>query len=164
MSTQDGSQLVTKRTEHIVGRKAELERLRKCLHTRGERHFIYYYGEGGIGKTRMLEELQMLVTEAGPGFYSTNIIDLFHTDTHSTSDMEQAIIEGLDPDEKYFKQYRDERKFYELLRERGTDPGVLEHHRTQLSQYFVDGCLELALDARKIVICFDTVEIGRAPV
>ena len=85
MSTQDGSQLVTKRTEHIVGRKAELERLRKCLHTRGERHFIYYYGEGGIGKTRMLEELQMLVTEAGPGFYSTNIIDLFHTDTDRKS-------------------------------------------------------------------------------
>jgi tetratricopeptide (TPR) repeat protein len=150
---------LTQRIPRMVGRQGELERLRKCLHARGERHFLYYWAHGGLGKTRLLEEVQRLVQEAGPGFYSTGIIDLYHTDTHSTSDVERAIVEGLDPEHQYFARYRQERAQFELLRERGTDPGVLEQRREELSRTFVQGCREMALDARKLVICFDTVEL-----
>jgi len=143
----------------VVGREEELERLRKCLHARGENHFLYYWAHGGLGKTRLLEEVQEMVKEAGPGFYSTGIIDLYHTDTHSTSDVERAIVEGLDPKHKYFARYRQERERYELLRERGTDPGVLERRREELSRIFIRECREMALDARKLIICFDTVEL-----
>ena len=124
---------LTVRIPRMVGREEEVEGLRRCLRARGETHFLYYWARGGLGKTRLLEELQWMVEEAGPGFCSTGIIDLFHTDTHSTSDVERAIVEGLDPEQKYFAQYRQERKRYELLRERGTDPGVLERRRETLS-------------------------------
>jgi hypothetical protein len=154
-STQSG---LTPRIPH-VGREEETKRLQACLRARGERHFLYYWAHGGLGKTRLLEELQRLVKEAGPGYYGTGIIDLYHTDTHSTSDVERAIVEGLDPDQKYFSDYRRERRLFELLRERGTDPGVLEQRREELSQLFIQGCREMALDARKLVICFDTVEL-----
>jgi tetratricopeptide (TPR) repeat protein len=143
----------------MVGREGELKRLRECLDARGDNHFIYYWAHGGLGKTRLLEELQKIVKEAGPGFYSTGIIDLYHTDTHSTSDLERAIVEGLDPECKYFTRYRQERHRYELLRERGTDPGVLERRRGELGQIFVKECREMSVDARKLVICFDTVEL-----
>lgn len=148
-------------TERIrmVGRQDELERLRRCLHARGERHILYYWAGGGLGKTRLLEELQRMVEKAGPGYHSTGIIDLYHTDTHSTSDVERAIVEGLDREQNYFAEYRQQRKRYELLRERGTDPGVLERRREELGQLFIQGCREMALDARKLVICFDTVEL-----
>jgi tetratricopeptide (TPR) repeat protein len=150
---------LTERVPRMVGREEELGRLRRYLHARGENHFVYYWARGGLGKTRLLEEVQRMVEEAGPGFYRTSIIDLYHTDTHSTSDVERAIVEGLDPDQKYFADYRRERKLFELLRERGTDPGVLERRREELSRIFVRDCREMAVDARKLVICFDTVEL-----
>jgi hypothetical protein len=158
VSRKSASEL-TVRTPEMVGREGEMERLRKCLRARGENHFLYYWAHGGLGKTRLLEELQRMVEEAGPGFCSTGIIDLYHTDTHSTSDVERAIVEGLDPEHKYFARYRQERKRYELLRERGTDPGVLEQRREELSQIFIGECREMSVDTRKLVICFDTVEL-----
>jgi tetratricopeptide (TPR) repeat protein len=158
MSKKSTSEL-TERTPRMVGREEELKRLRQCLYARGDRHFIYYWANGGLGKTRLLEELLRMAADAGPGFYSTDIIDLYHTDTHSTSDVERAIVEGLDPERKYFAHYRRERVRYELLRERGTDPGVLEQRREELGQVFVKECRDMALDARKLIICFDTVEL-----
>ena len=117
------------RTSRIIGREEELWLLKECLLARGERHYLYFWAGGGLGKTRVLEELQHMVEEAGPGYYSSGILDLYHTDTHSSSDVERAIVEGLDPMGKYFCRYRQERARYELLRERGTDPSVLERLR-----------------------------------
>lgn len=160
MSRESSHKLaLSERVPRMVGREEELERLRRYLHARGENRFVYYWARGGLGKTRLLEEVQQLVEDAGPGFYGTSIIDLYHTDTHSTSDVERAIVEGLDPGRKYFARYRQERGAFELLRERGTDPNVLEQHREKLSQTFVQDCREMAIDARKLVICFDTVEL-----
>jgi tetratricopeptide (TPR) repeat protein len=143
----------------MVGREEELERLQKFLYARGERHVVYYWAYGGLGKTRLLEELQRMVKEAGPGFHSTGIIDLYHTDTHSSSDVERAMVDGLDPDQKFFGNYRRAREKFELLRERGSDPGVLERYREDLSKHFIQDCREMALDVHKLVICFDTVEL-----
>ena len=79
----------------LIGREQEIEHLRTYLRAPGsERHYIYYWAHGGLGKTRLLEELEKLVKEAGPRFYFSGIIDLYHTDTHSTSDLERIIVEG----------------------------------------------------------------------
>lgn len=147
------------RTERMVGRKDEVERLNRFLHERGARHFLYYWAPGGLGKTRLLQELLHLVQRAGRGYYTTGIIDFYHTDTHGTSDIERAIVNGLDPREKHFPNYRRERHQFELLRERGADPGMLEERRAKLSDTFVHDCRNMALDARKLVICFDTIEL-----
>ncbi len=144
----------------MVGRQEELEQLKNYLYAPGsESHFVYYWAEGGLGKTRLLEELIKMVKTAGPKFYSTGIIDLYHTDTHSTSDLERTIVQSFDPTGKYFVDYRLGRQHFELLREKGTDPSVLERHRRELGDLFVKGCQEMALDASKLVLCFDTVEL-----
>lgn len=143
----------------LVGRAAELERLERYLHARGERHFVYYWAEGGLGKTRLLEELEQKVKMAGPKFYFSGIIDLYHTDTHSNSDVEQTIVAGLDPTQRYFPRYRAERAQYTRIRERGADPGELERRRQQLSGIFVEECNHMALEAHRLVLCFDTIEL-----
>jgi tetratricopeptide (TPR) repeat protein len=144
----------------MVGRQDKLDELKRFLYAPGsESHFVYYWAEGGLGKTRLLEELIKMVKAAGPKFHTTGIIDLYHTDTHSTSDLERTIVESLDPQKKYFSAYRQERQQYELLREKGTDPSVLERRRQQLGDLFVEGCQEMALEASKLVLCFDTVEV-----
>jgi len=146
------------RLGRMVGRSAEVERLKRYLHERGTKRYVYYWAEGGLGKTRLLEELVRMVADAGPGFLCSGIIDLYHTDLHSTSRIEQTIVNGLDPKGKRFSEYRRLRREYELLREWGADPDVLEERRAALSAAFVHGCRDLALDAR-LVICFDTVEL-----
>lgn len=144
----------------LIGREKEIEQLKTYLHAPGNgRHYVYFWAHGGLGKTRLLEELERIVKEAGPRFYFSGIIDLYHTDTHSTSDLERIIVNGLDPQQKYFADYRKERRDYELLRERGTDPGILEERRKKLGDLFVQGCKEMAERADKLVICFDTIEL-----
>lgn len=147
------------RTPRMIGRQAEMEWLQRCLTARGERHFVYYKAGGGLGKTRLLEELQKHIEELGEGFCTTGILDFYHTDTHSTSDIERAVVEGLDPREKYFPEYRRERARYVRLRELGADPAVLEKLRAELSKIFIRECNWMALFERKLVICFDTVEL-----
>ncbi len=143
----------------LIGRKDELAYLRDCLHARGENHVVYFWAEGGYGKTRLLEELRSMVEAGGPAFAFSGIIDLYHTDTHSNSDVERAIVDGLDRAGKYFRTYREQREEFQLLRERGADPGVLEAHRRDLSAVFVREAREMAHDMRKLVICFDTMEV-----
>lgn len=157
--TQNNVAMLGKRIP-LIGRERELDDLRTYLHAPGgERHFVYFWARGGLGKTRLLEELERIVDEAGPRYYFSGIIDLYHTDTHSTSDLERTIVEGLDPQKRYFTKYRNERKIYTLLRERGTDPIILEARRKRLGALFVEGCNEMALRASKLVICFDTIEL-----
>ena len=155
--------ILTPRTARMVGRRAELEHMRENLFKRGENHYLYYYGDGGLGKTRLLDELQHLVAEAnrehGGGFYATGIIDLYHTDTHSAEDLEQTIARALDPEGRHFQSYQGLRKAYDLMQEKYVSATALEKARSDLSDAFVDCCQRMALDARKIVICFDTVEL-----
>jgi tetratricopeptide (TPR) repeat protein len=152
----------TKRTPHIIGRKDEIERLNRYLHTGDERQVVYYWAKGGLGKTRLLEELQEMIVKENQrrgGFHTTGIIDLYHTDTHSTSDIERIIVRRLDPDNRYFCDYRRARRRYEVLRERGTDPKTLEDYRKELAGHFTQGYRDMSVDARKIVLCFDTIEL-----
>lgn len=143
----------------IIGRDSELKYLNNCLHDRGANHAVYYWARGGLGKTRLLEELQRMIQDAGEDFFTSGIIDLYHTDMHSNSDVERAIIDGLDPTNKHFKEYRKKRYDFQLLRERGSDPQVLEQRRERLSEDFVKEALALAHDANKLVLCFDTMEV-----
>ncbi len=143
----------------MVGRDQEIERLLSHLRARKARRFVYYWARGGLGKTRLLEELLDRVQAEGPGYYSTGIIDLYHTDTHSNSDVERAIVDGLDPEGRWFLEYRRERKAYLKLRELGADSERLEERRVRLSDRFVAEFNQMADEAHKLVLLFDTVEL-----
>ena len=150
---------LTQRTTEIIGRRSELRLLKERLYSPKGEDYVYIWGDGGSGKTRLLEALQRMVKEAGAEFVTSGIIDLYHTDTHSNSDVERLIVEGLDPGGRHFARYRDARYLFERMRERGAFPAQLEERRKELSHLFVDDCVKLAAHVRKIVICFDTVEL-----
>jgi tetratricopeptide (TPR) repeat protein len=158
MMTESGTNL-TQRTPDVVGRRTELQLLNELLLSPKDEHYVYIWGDGGLGKTRLLEALQKMVKDAGLDFVTSGIIDLYHTDTHSTSDVERLIVEGLDSNARHFGHYRDARYLFERMRERGAFPAQLEERRAELSKLFVDDCVRLAAHVRKIVICFDTVEL-----
>lgn len=143
----------------MVGRKPELDKLGALLYARKARHFVYYWAHGGLGKTRLLEELLALVRDAGPGYHASGIIDLYHTDTHSNSDVERAIVDGLAPEGRWFVAYHRDRQQYLKLRELGADSQLLEQRRAQLSDLFVNEFNQMADEAHKIILTFDTIEL-----
>ena len=112
-----------------------------------------------MGKTRLLEELLAQVQAEGSGYHASGIIDLYHTDTHSNSDVERAIVEGVDPEGLWFQEYRNKRQRYQRLRELGADSRLLETRRAQLSDLFVTEFNQMADEAHKLVLTFDTVEL-----
>ncbi len=143
----------------MVGRSAEIEKLLGYLRARKARHFLYYWAHGGLGKTRLLEELLLRMQGEEPGYHASGIIDLYHTDTHSNSDVERAIVEGVDAERHWFHEYRTKRQRYRELRELGADSRLLETRRAELSKLFVAEFNLMADAVHKIVLTFDTVEL-----
>lgn len=159
MNTKKKTETVLGEKIPLVGRTKELDNLKKKLFSRGDSHAVYFVASGGVGKTRILLELVEMVNQAGAGYLSTGIVDLYHTDNHSPSDLERILVERLDPENKYFPRYRDQRKEYTLLRELGAGTDTLERMRAQLAQIFKEEWGRLANEQRKLVIIFDTIEL-----
>jgi len=112
-----------------------------------------------MGKTRLLEAIpeEMLPMCSNKDRCQWGgIFDLYHTDLHTNSGIEAAIIKALAPES--FTEYRARRGEYENLRSAGGDPKRLEELREELRALFVQGFNENAVQIRPI-FCFDTVEL-----
>ncbi len=96
---------------------------------------MYIWADGGLGKTRLLQELQNLCREAGPEFRSrASSISIIRK--HSTSEMERAIVgDWILREYRFWNTERSEPST--MLREHGASPYVLEGLRVQLSEYLV---------------------------
>jgi tetratricopeptide (TPR) repeat protein len=143
----------------LIGREEEIALFHDCLKKVSASDYLYFKASGGVGKTRLLENFREIVCSMGEGYRCTEIIDLYHTDTHSTSDVERIIVEYIDPGNEYFKAYRKEREQYAQLRERGADPTVLEDRRKELSKTFVQEWDAMRRRFLKLVLFFDTLEV-----
>ena len=151
---------ITRQDSTMVGRSAEIDKLLSYLRARKARHFVYYWAHGGLGKTRLLEELLAKVQDEGPGYHASGIIDLYHTDTHSNSDVERAIVEGVDRGEPLVPRSTVmSASATSSCASWGLTRGYLETRRAQLSELFVAEFNQMADEAHKLVLTFDTVEL-----
>ncbi|MCZ7669754.1 MAG: ATP-binding protein [Chloroflexi bacterium] len=66
------------RTPEIVGRDEEVNAIKQAIIGKNARSVFYYVAEGGMGKTRLLEEADSIKAP----FYAP-IIDLYHQQNHS---------------------------------------------------------------------------------
>ena len=105
--------LFAPRTERAVGRVFELNAIRSALCDASEQSYILYFiGPGGIGKTRLLEEAERLAAEMRyPAIAVAGIVDLYHSEYHSTEGVQAAIADGLDPESRHFQAFRDKRRW-----------------------------------------------------
>lgn len=148
------------RTPRIIGRQEIIQAIEAAIgDSSGCSHVFLLVGPGGTGKTRLLEEVPVICGRiAKPEVRPTSIIDLYHADYHSPGGLRQAIVDGLDPDQGYFQQYRVKRKEFEQKREEGIGGGALEQVRQELDKVFLQEYEELAQTSR-LVLCFDTLEL-----
>lgn len=120
---------------------------------------IHFYGPGGCGKTRLLEESERIFHQHRRKYQLRygQIIDLYHADLHSISAMQNVIVQTLDPDEEYFSHYREARDRFEDRRGQGVADTILNIERKRLNDLFLEDYSEMAQIVRPI-LRFDTVE------
>lgn len=146
------------RTERLIGRLKEREAIKAAIEAEGELRFLHIIGDGGMGKTRLLEAIP---EEILPKCSNKDrcqwggVFDFYHTDIHTNSGIERALMDALDPKKRGFKVYRENREEMERLRPAGG--ARFDEIRRELGEHFVQGLNEIAAQ-RRLILCFDTVE------
>jgi hypothetical protein len=150
------------RTSHIIGRAAFIAAIRSAIADSSGSQIFFFTGPGGIGKTRLLEEVDVILKELDDQQFlqAEKIIDLYHADNHSPGGLRDAIVNGLDPEgkNKSFANYRALHQEYNRKRLEGVGDSELEEMRKQLDPQFQKEYAELAAKQR-LVLRFDTLEL-----
>ena len=134
----------------------------------GSSRAVLLYGEGGVGKTRMLREMAA-ASKDDPHITWLQPIDIDDSDYWLLSNLEQRLIEeldplieALDPEKRYFEPYL---KYLRLLPGQTLyriDADTVVSHLDAIKQEFINCYRRLTEDSEKtIVIVFDTVEVIR---
>lgn len=149
------------RTQEIIGRNNQVQLIKQVIMDLLNAYIVYIVGVGGIGKTRLLEEIAVIRQQwQEEPFLWSNIIDLYHPEYHTPLGVQAAVIQALDPGQQYFLNYRYHRREFEEKQnqEAAWSGEELEKMRSALDQLFLDEYTALAAQQR-IVLSFDTVEL-----
>lgn len=148
------------RTKDIIGRQNEIQAIRALLartgFPAGKVCVLHITGPGGIGKTRLLEEIKNL--PEAERFICGEIVDLYHSENHSPQGIEQAIIRAVDPAGEHFAGYRTQLAQLEERRRQGVPAAELEQERRNLTATFIADFNRLSA-RRPIILRLDTLEL-----
>ena len=144
----------------LVGRSSLLREVEQRIR-RGGAHLLYFEGEGGIGKTALLEAAleQVRGQDKGgmlfAGRVASEVIDLYHASVHSPEGLIRQIVRVLG--EPLFQETT--QLLHQLDRARST--GDIEAANESARELFVRFFAEFAAtaDVGLPVLAFDTLEI-----
>ncbi len=136
--------------------------IRDAIWAKGELRILHLVGSGGIGKTRLLEEVPGLASEyqqetSQPSICS-GVLDFSLSSIHSRHGLELRLMDTLDPKGVGFETYRPARREFDRLLAAGSDPKRIDEARQRLEDLFVDGFNKISARFRVILI-LDTIEL-----
>lgn len=145
--------------ERLYGREREQSLIRDLLDT-DEAGTLILVGEGGIGKTRLLEwALDLLQAQ---GRRPPQLLDFYHVEQFKASEIEKALIRAvrqISPKTPAFELYEEQRRRLETARQSGEAFQLaLERLREQFVHCFNDAAAECARAGRRVAVVFDTLE------
>src|SRR5215216_335980 len=138
----------------FLGRTDELAQLGNALSDSGERAIFVISGPGGIGKTRLLQELNVL-GRALPRLRVLEIID-FDLPTYEIPQIIGRTIARQFPT-ALFAPYLESIYLRQMAEEGGIDPVRLAAQTLDVNRKFVE-CFNRAAADTRIVLRFDTIE------
>lgn len=142
-------------TATLVGRKSELACVEEAVRDHPHRYVIYITGQGGIGKTRLLQHILHYPFKNLPLRAAVRPVDMYHTINHTVEGLLQSIEEVMRPDKREFERYREERKKWKRIpREESAE---WHRWREQMIAAFIQDWNELACQTR-MLFGLDTVE------
>lgn len=142
-------------TATLVGRKSELARIADALGDSPRRYVIYITGQGGIGKTRLLQHILQNPPEGLAFRVATRPVDMYHTINHTIEGLLQSIQEAVSPDGSGFGRYREERERWR--RAPREEIAARQEHRERMVQAFLKDWDDMAQTTR-VLIALDTME------
>jgi len=132
----------------FVGRTDELADFTSMLERRVGYWVLALSGQGGTGKTRLLE--RMIALSQAKGVTHSGLIDFYYTDLQTETGLLYAIGSRLD-----FEHFP---RLSELLEQCGTGPtSIREEMLGRAIEHFASGLRDLA-SGRPVVLFFDTFE------
>jgi tetratricopeptide (TPR) repeat protein len=141
----------------FVGRERERAAFRELLDPESKQNVLYIHsgGEGGIGKTWLLQKI-IGENKANPDILMTDpLIDFYHTENRRTSGVRRSIIDRLG--EAPFEEFRKAEEEFNQARRRGLSAEAVDGLRVRMDEQFILDCCELAKNKRCVLV-FDTFE------
>ncbi|MFL7791549.1 MAG: tetratricopeptide repeat protein [Anaerolineae bacterium] len=140
----------------FIGRENELKRIDTLVDAAGQRRVLFVQGEGGVGKTRLLQEIRdRCLARQDMGLAVTEVLAFDDRNLHLPENLRYRIAEELGQDT--FAPYC--RHLIDLQRSVG--PSLrreqLEQKRQEALHAF-NACLQETLDQRRGIILLDTTD------
>lgn len=152
-------------TSVLVGRREILGIIKKAIESKNKKtQVVYTTARGGMGKTRLLEEVvkfwnkQSRLQNETKILVVNRLVDLYHTHTHNPEGLIDEIVEAFG--KKYFKKYLEQRaQLIHTKYEKGETPS--DASKQEMIDVFIAELNELGRKYDKVVLVFDTAEVLR---
>lgn len=148
-----------RRPPELIGRSALIDRISTHFTNSSDRPITFFLtGDGGIGKTSLLQEIRERAAEHPQEILvPREILDLYNIYTHTPDGLADAIWNILPPAEAgNFSRYEQQKLVYGKQQASGDFRGLEEQHRQTLRAFRDD--LRKAVGDRKLLLLLDTAE------
>ena len=140
----------------FIGRTDEIEQISNCVKKYGKNYIIVIYGDGGIGKSRLINEIKNIYNhKAMKHLAVTEVIDFDDLAFHISQNITRKISEMLG--EQIFKSYLDAEIDFRKMQKSGVSRERLIEERESVSRIFID-CFNEFSTKKRVVLFFDTTD------
>jgi tetratricopeptide (TPR) repeat protein len=153
---------MTSRLRNFIGRETELQLVERLVSSISSTHILFFDGDGGVGKTYLLQEIQLKEVEfAGKENQALSISELIECDQieiHTALGLEEAVIKSLPEQfQSHFTLFYNMRAVYFESRDKGLADENLQLLRDQCRRIFSEQ-LNVITESYRLVILIDTLE------
>jgi tetratricopeptide (TPR) repeat protein len=144
-------------SQKFIGRADALDAFYRRFAYRHMKNGIYYYGDGGLGKTWILRKI-LLDSRNDPIRTVTDIVDFFDTQNHNIRGLQATIklrlqnAEAFDPYDQALLRLMAARSRGEVMHS-----SAIANLEARVDSLFIECCKE-AIISREVVMLFDTFE------
>jgi tetratricopeptide (TPR) repeat protein len=140
----------------FIGRQKELKFIDECIKDETKSHLICIHGEGGIGKTRLIQEVrQKYFRDKSNNFMVLDIIDFDNLNFHLAESVWRKIAEIID--QKTFEPFFRVLSDYHKMVKAGVSPERLREVISENYQTFIK-CFNVISEQKRIIMFFDTTD------
>lgn len=144
-------------TIDLVGRKPLQQQIAEAITRPGrDLRIVFLTGDGGIGKTRLLQKALSLAREQSGVKATRQLVDFYHIQNHTTNGLVDEIYRLLRPLDDPFRKYEKAHRDWERARLTGEVAGLRELREAVLDA-FAEEFGQLATRQR-VILALDTAE------
>jgi tetratricopeptide (TPR) repeat protein len=144
----------------FIGRQEERKAIDACIREAKGRRVVFVHGDGGVGKTRLLQEALRRYGRSARLVVAHDIIDLDSRAYYNSQSIVDGVAQLLDPGA--FEAYRNARLAVRRMELAGLSHERLAQQAAIAEKAFADGFGRLTA-GRRAVILMDTLDTARNP-